>query len=60
MMKKLLTAVLSAAAIAVPFLLLRIRHHKRNKVQYNQKKQKAFGLMCVLLRSLMLVIYKVQ
>lgn len=35
MMKKLFTAVLSAAAIAVPFLLLRILRHKQNKVQYN-------------------------
>lgn len=57
-MKKLFTAVLSAAAIAVPFLLLRILHHKQNKAQYNRKKQKAFGLMCVQPRNLTQVIYK--
>ena len=59
-MKKLLTAVLSAVAIAVPFLLLRIRRHKQNNVQYNRKKQKAFGLMYVQPRSLTQVIYKMQ
>ena len=60
MMKKLFTAVLSAAAIAVPFLLLRILRHKQNKVQYNRKKQKAFGLMYVQPRNLMRAIYKMQ
>ena len=37
---------------------MQILHHKRNKAQYNQKKQKAFGLMYVQLRNLTQVIYK--
>ena len=59
-MKKLFTAVLSAQPLLYLFLLLRILRHKQNKVQYNRKKQKAFGLMYVQPRNLTQVICKMR
>ena len=59
-MKKLFTAVLSAAAIAVPFFASANTAPQQNKAQYNRKKQKAFGLMYVQPRNLTQAIYKMQ
>ena len=60
MMKKLFTAVLFAAAIAVPFFASANTAPQTEQSAVQPEKQKAFGLMYVLPRNLTQVIYKMR
>ena len=59
-MKKLFTAVLSAAAIAVPFFASANTAPQTEQSAVHRKKQKAFGLMYVQPRNLTQVICKMR
>ena len=59
-MKKLLTAVLFAAAIATPWPLPQPLCLKLKKARHNLQKQKAFGLMSALPKNLKKATCKVR
>lgn len=59
-MKKLFTAVLSAAAIAVPFFASANTAPQTEQSAVQRENQKAFGLMYVQPRNLTQVIYKMR
>lgn len=59
-MKKLLTAVLFAAAISTPLAASAASMPKVEKARHNLQKQKAFGLMSALLKNLKRAICKVR
>ena len=59
-MKKLLTAVLFAAAVATPLATSAASMPKVEKLRHNLQKQKAFGLMSALPKNLKKAICKVR
>ena len=59
-MKKLLTAVLFAAAVATPLAASSASMPKVEKARHNLQKQKAFGLMSALPKNLKKATCKVR